>query len=336
MGGALALYSMRASQMQAKGIFGMASRESALVLNNVLLAVATFVVFIGTIWPLVAEMAFDRKVSVGPPFFDAAFTPFMILLAMILPLGSILPWKRAKLGRAMRPLWFVMAAAFALSALIWTIQTERSLMAPIGILLGAWLVMGAGVDLYSRTGRGSLGAKLGRAWRLPRADWGRVVAHSGLGVTFIGIAAMLAWETEDIRVAQIGDTFEVAGYEMTLADVRNVQGPNYLSTMAEMRVAKNGSEVAVLYPEKRIYPVANMPTTEADIDNGIFRDIYLVIGDEQQGGGWAVRSYVKPFANWIWAGAIIMSLGGALSLSDRRFRVAAGAQKTTNPRVPAE
>jgi cytochrome c-type biogenesis protein CcmF len=336
MGGALTLYSIRASQMQAKGIFGMVSRESALVLNNVLLAVATFVVFIGTIWPLVAEMAFDRKVSVGPPFFDAAFTPFMILLAMILPIGSILPWKRAKLGKAMRPLWFAMVAAFLLAALIWTIQTERTLMAPIGILLGSWLVMGAAVDLYSRTGRGSLGDKLARAWRLPRADWGRVVAHSGLGVTFIGIAAMLAWETEDIRVAQIGDTFEVAGYEMTLADVRNVEGPNYLSTMAEMRVSQNGREVAVLYPEKRIYPVAEMPTTEADIDNGVFRDIYLVIGDEQQGGGWAVRSYVKPFANWIWAGAIIMSLGGALSLSDRRFRVAAGAKKTSAPAVPAE
>ena len=336
MGGALTLYAVRASQMQAKGIFSMASRESALVMNNVLLAVATFVVFIGTIWPLVAEMAFDRKVSVGPPFFDAAFTPFMILLAIILPLGSILPWKRAKLGKAMRPLWYVMATAFVIAALIWTVQTERTLMAPIGILLGAWLVMGASVDLYSRTGRGSLGDKLGRAWRLPRADWGRVVAHSGLGITFIGIAAMLAWETEDIRVAQIGDTFEVAGYDMTLADVRNVQGPNYLSTKAEMRVAKDGREVAVLFPEKRVYPVANMPTTEADIDNGVFRDIYLVIGDEQQGGGWAVRSYVKPFANWIWAGAIIMSLGGALSLSDRRYRVAAGAKKAAAPPVPAE
>ena len=336
MGGALTLYSIRASQMQAKGIFGMASRESALVMNNVLLAVATFVVFIGTIWPLVAEMAFDRKVSVGPPFFDAAFTPFMILLAMILPLGSILPWKRAKLAKSMRPLWFVLMAAFVLAALIWTVQTERTLMAPIGILLGSWLVMGAGVDLYSRTGRGSLGDKLGRAWRLPRADWGRVVAHSGLGITFIGIAAMLAWETEDIRVAQIGDTFEVAGYDMKLADVRDVQGPNYVSTMAEMRVSQNGREVAVLFPEKRIYPVANMPTTEADIDNGVFRDIYLVIGDPQPGGGWAVRSYVKPFANWIWAGAIIMSLGGALSLSDRRFRVAAGARKAVAPPVPAE
>jgi cytochrome c-type biogenesis protein CcmF len=196
--------------------------------------------------------------------------------------------------------------------------------------------MGAAIDLWTRTGRGGLSDKLSRAWRLPRADWGRVVAHSGLGVTFIGIAAMLAWETEDIRVAQIGDTYTVAGYDMTLVDVRDVQGPNYFSTMAEIAVAKDGQEITVLFPEKRIYPVANMPTTEADIDNGVFRDIYLVIGDPQQGGGWAVRSYVKPFANWIWAGAIIMSLGGALSLSDRRFRVAAGARKTAPAPVPAE
>ena len=334
MGGALTLYAARAGEMQAKGVFATVSRESALVLNNVLLAVATFVVFIGTVWPLIAEMAFDRKVSVGPPFFDAAFTPFMILLALVLPLGTILPWKRAKLGRVMRPLWMILILAFVVSALTWMVQTERSLMAPFGAFLGAWLILGAAVDLWTKTGA-NLATKLRRAWHLPRSDWGRVVAHAGLGVTIIGISLMLAWETEDIRVAQVGETFEVAEHQITLAAVDDVQGPNYLSTMAEMRVARNGREVAVLFPEKRVYPVAGMPTTEAAIDNGVFRDIYLVIGDEQPGGGWAVRSYVKPFANWIWAGAIIMALGGTLSLTDRRFRVAAGARKQPAG-VPAE
>ncbi|MDA8585949.1 heme lyase CcmF/NrfE family subunit [Rhodobacteraceae bacterium] len=334
MGGALMLYAARAGSMQAKGVFGTVSRESALVLNNVLLAVATFVVFIGTIWPLLAEMAFDRKVSVGPPFFDATFTPFMILLALALPLGTVMPWKRAKLGRVLRPLWVVFLLAFSVAALIWVVQTERSLLAPMGAFLGAWLILGAGLDLWLKTGT-DVRAKLGRAWRLPRSDWGRVVAHSGLGVTIIGISLMLAWETEDIRVAQVGDTFTVADHEITLAAVDDVEGPNYFSTMAELRVSKNEREVAVLYPEKRVYPVAAMPTTEAAIDNGVFRDIYLVIGDEQPGGGWAVRSYFKPFANWIWAGAIIMSLGGLLSLTDRRFRVAAGARKTPAG-VPAE
>ena len=335
MGGALTLYAARASQMQAKGVFSTVSRESALVLNNVLLAVATFVVFIGTVWPLVAEMLFDRKVSVGPPFFDAAFTPFMLALAVVLPIGTLMPWKRAKLGRVMRPLWVAILLAFAIGALIWVIQSERSLMAPIGALLGGWLILGAAIDLWSKTGT-KLSAKLRRAVHLPRSDWGRVVAHSGLGVTFIGIALMLAWETEDIRVASEGETFAVAGYDITLVEVRGVEGPNYVSTMAVLNIAKNGREVSVLTPEKRVYPVAGMPTTEAAIDNGVFRDIYLVIGDRQLDGSWAVRSYVKPFANWIWAGAIIMSFGGLLSLTDRRFRVAAGARKRPTAGVPAE
>ena len=334
MGGALTLYAARAGQMQAKGVFGVVSRESALVANNVLLAVATFVVFIGTIWPLVAEMIWDRKLSVGPPFFDAAFTPFMLILAAILPLGALLPWKRAKLDRVMRPLWLALIGAFLLAALAWVVQTERSLIAPVGALLGAWLVFGAAADLWTRTGS-DLSGKAGRALRLPRADWGRVVAHAGLGVTIFGIAAMTAWQIEDIRVAQEGETFEVGGYEVTLVDVRRVEGPNYISTMAVLRMVKDGREEAVLFPEKRVYPVAGMPTTEADIDNGVFRDLYLVIGDPQQGGGWAVRTYIKPFANWIWAGAIIMALGGGLSLSDRRFRVAAGARKSPAG-VPAE
>ena len=334
MGGSLTLYAARAGDMRAKGVFGVVSRESALVANNVLLAVSAFVVFIGTIWPLVAEMIWDRKLSVGPPFFDVAFTPFMMALAVLLPVGSILPWKRAKVARVMRPLWAALAVAFVLAALAWVAQEKKSLIAPVGAFLGVWLVLGAAVDLWTRTGN-DVSAKLSRATRLPRADWGRVVAHAGLGVTIFGIASMTAWEIEDIRVAREGDTFEVGAYEVTLGSVDQVEGPNYISTMAEMRVTRGGREEAVLYPEKRVYPVAAMPTTEADIDNGVFRDLYLVIGDPQEGGGWAVRTYIKPFANWIWAGAIIMALGGLLSLTDRRYRVAAGARKTPKA-VPAE
>ncbi len=335
MGGALTLYAVRAPQMQAKGVFGIMSRESALVANNVLLAVATFVVFLGTIWPLVAELVWDRKLSVGPPFFDAAFTPFMIALAVILPIGSMLPWKRAKLAKTMKFLWIAIAVAFAIAAITWVIQTDRSLIAPIGTALGAWLIVGAAADIWQRTGRSGLSAKIGRALRLPRADLGRATAHAGLGVTFIGIALLTAWQVEDIRVAQPGESFTVGRYDVTLIDVRQVQGPNYISTMAEMQIDRNGNSVARLFPEKRIYPVANMPTTEAAIDNGVFRDLYVVIGDPQGGGAWSVRTFIKPFANWIWAGAIIMSIGGILSLTDRRFRVAAGARKTSKG-VPAE
>ncbi|MEL6609111.1 MAG: heme lyase CcmF/NrfE family subunit [Pseudomonadota bacterium] len=318
-GGALALFAWRAPILEGRGVFALASRETALVANNVLLAVSCLVVFVGTIWPLVAELLLDRTLSVGPPFFDIAFTPFMVALCLILPVGSVLPWKRARLGRVMWRLRYVIALVLAVTALVWAMQTGRSALAPIGAGLGAWLVAGAALELWQRAG-----GVPARLTRLPRADWGKAVAHGGLGVTTFGIAALLAWQVEDIRVAQIGETFAVEGYEITLNDVREVEGPNYLSTMAFLTVARGDRVVTELTPERRIYPVAGMPTTEAAIRSGAFRDIYLVIGEPQANGGWAVRSFIKPFANWIWAGCILMALGGAISLSDRRLRVAAG------------
>lgn len=330
-GGALTLYAARAGTMTAKGVFAPVSREGALVLNNVLLAVAAMVVFVGTMWPLFAEMMWDRKLSVGAPFFNKAFTPFFLALAVAMPIGAILPWKRAKLSRLGRPLVGALALTIAVILLVFAVSTGRSAIAIIGAGLGTWLIAGAAAELIHRTGKSGLS----RLLRLPRADWGKAVAHAGLGVTFIGVGLLTAWQVEDIRVAQVGETFEVAGYEITLADVEEAQGPNYLSTMAVMRIAQGGDEVAVLRPEKRIYPVQAMPTTEAAIDNGVFRDIYVVIGDAQKDGGWAVRTYIKPFANWVWAGAIFMALGGCISLSDRRYRVAAGAKKLQNAEVPA-
>ncbi|MFK7939043.1 MAG: heme lyase CcmF/NrfE family subunit [Roseovarius sp.] len=336
MGGALTLFAARANVMQAKGVFSVSSRETMLLVNNILLCVASFVVFVGTIWPLVAEMLFDRKLSVGPPFFDMAFTPFMIALGLVLPVGNLLPWKRAKLGRALRQMRVPFVLCVALGVLVWAMQTGRSALGPVGLFLGAWLLAGSCIDLWSRTGRGE--NRLGRLMRLPRADWGRAVAHGGLGVTMAGIAGMLAWQVEDIRVVQVGERFDVAGYNYTLADVRQIEGPNYRSTMADIEVRKGERLVTTLSPEKRFYPVASMPTTEAAISNGFLRDIYVVIGDPQSDGGWAVRTYDKPLANWIWGGAILMALGGGLSLTDRRYRVAAGASRRRRSpgAVPAE
>ncbi len=331
-GGALTLFALRAQAMEAKGVFGMVSRESMLVVNNILLAVSCFVVFVGTLWPVVAEMFFDRKLSVGPPFFNMAFTPFMVVLGLVLPIGAMVPWKRGALSRAIRPLRGVFILAVAVAALVWAMQTGRSALGPVGVFLGVWMVAGALVDLWSRTG--SSGAS--RLFRLPRADWGKTVAHSGLGITIFAIAGLTAWEREDIRVAQIGVPFTVAGFELELQGVERVRGPNYFSTMGEVSLRRNGRELAHLYPEKRDYPVARMPTTEAAIDYRFLRDIYVVIGDQQNNGGWTVRTYIKPFANWIWAGCILMSIGGLLSLSDRRFRVAAGARRTAARAVPAE
>ncbi|WP_340301992.1 heme lyase CcmF/NrfE family subunit [Roseobacter sp. HKCCD7870] len=338
MGGAFTLYAFRASAMEAKGVFSTVSRESGLVLNNLLLAVSSFVVFIGTIWPLVAEMFWGRTVSVGPPFFNAAFTPFAFAIAVALPIGAVLPWKRAQLGRAMRLMSGVALLTIAFLGLFYALGTGRSLAGLITLALGVWLVAGAAVDLWQRTGQGrAIAAKFSRLTRLPRADWGKALAHAGLGITFIGVGALVTYQIEDIRVAQIGEEFDVGAYHLTVRDVREVQGPNYISTMAFVEVAKAGRIVDLLTPEKRIYPVAGMPTTEAGIDSGFTRDVYVALGDPQLDGGWAVRTWIKPFANWIWGGAIIMALGGALSLTDRRYRVAAGAARDQAAiGVPAE
>lgn len=333
-GGALTLFAFRASTMEAKGVFGIVSRESAILTNNILLAVACFVVFVGTMWPLVAEMFFDRKLSVGPPFFNMAFTPFMLALGLILPVGAMLPWKRAQLKRAMYPLRYAFVLALAVGGLVWAMQTGRSMLGPIGVFLAAWVVMGAVIDLLSRTGRGP--NRLHRLRRLPRADWGKMAAHSGLGITMMGVAGITAWAYEDIRVAQINAPYDVGRYTITLNAVEQSEGPNYLATVAKITLAGAGREIAQLRPEKRVYPVAQMPTTEAAIHQNLARDVYVVIGDEQAQGGWAVRVYVKPLTNWIWIGCALMALGGLLSLSDRRFRVAAGARKSNPIQVPAE
>jgi cytochrome c-type biogenesis protein CcmF len=326
-GGALILFAMRANQLEAKGIFGPVSRESGLILNNILLAVSAFVVFVGTIWPLVAEMAFGRTLSVGPPFFDAAFTPFMVALALALPLGSMLSWKRGVLSRVWSKLWPFAVLAIATGALVYAMQSGRSALGPIGVSLGIWTVAGAMVDILGRTGRGTMLTRFGRLLRLPGADWGKATAHIGMGITVFAVAAITAWQQEDIRIAQIGDAYDVGGYQFELTEVTQQDGPNYLSTLGTIVVRDGVREVAKLYPEKRFYPVAQMPTTEAAIRNGVLRDIYVVIGDAQANGGQTVRVYIKPFANWIWGGCLLMALGGFLSLMDRRLRIAAGAPK---------
>jgi cytochrome c-type biogenesis protein CcmF len=332
-GGALTLFAARSSVMEARGVFSLVSRESAIIANNVLLAVSCFVVFIGTMWPMFAEMFFDRTLSVGPPFFNLAFTPFMVVLGLILPFGSMLPWKRARAGHVLPRLVPLVVIAVLVMGLVWTFQTGRSLLGPVGVFLGAWLIGGAVTDLWSRTGRSR---DLRRLLRLPRADWGKSVAHSGLGITMLAIAGLMAWEQEDIRVVQPGQPYAVGGWQLELIGVSREKGPNYLSTIGEVSLSKNGSEIARLFPEKRIYPVAEMPTTEAAIDYRFLRDIYVVIGDAQANGGWVVRTYIKPLASWIWGGALLMALGAALSLSDRRYRVAAGAARMQTKRVPAE
>jgi cytochrome c-type biogenesis protein CcmF len=323
MGGALILFSLRSSAMEAQGIFSLVSRETALISNNLLLAVSAFVVFFGTIWPLVAELFFDRKLSVGPPFFNAAFTPFMILLGLILPLGSNLSWKRAYLTNTVKKLLPVLILCLCFSGFIWSIQTGQSLIGPMGVFLGTWIVVGTLVDLLSKLGSSK---SVRRLIFLPRADYGKFFAHVGLGVTMFAIAALTSWEKEDIRVVPIGSSWAIGSYELKLENIIETRGPNYFSTMGIIQVSKKGLAITTLRPEKRNYPIAQMPTTEAAIDYRISRDLYVVLGDKQSDKAWTVRTYLKPFTNWIWGGCALMAFGGFLSLTDRRLRIAAGSK----------
>ncbi len=356
--GALTLYAWRAPQLKSEGVFQPISREGALILNNLLLAVATAVVFAGTLSPLLREYIDGAKISVGPPFFDLAFTPFMVALFVALPVGALMPWKRGDAGKVLSRLWWVAAGALLVGGITWGLQSGAALLAPIGLALAAWLVLGSVAEMIERGGFARVGfAKgLGRLAGLPRADWGKLIAHAGLGLTAMGIAAVSAWEVEDIRLARPGDQIPLGPYVVVFDGVeqlplgasfdaltcggtadRIVKGGeprNFETTFARMRLLRDGALVTHLCPEKRIYAVQRMPTTEAAIDPGLTRDIYLVLGDQSDDGAWAVRSYYKPLANWIWFGALIMAIGGMVSLTDRRYRV--GAARRRAAAVPAE
>ena len=337
IGGALTLYAARAGQMKTGAVFSFFSRESGLVINNLLLVVATGVVFFGTIWPLIAELISGRKLSVGAPFFDAAFTPFMVVLCVVLPIGAILPWKRADVGKAVKHLRGALALSMALGVLVWSLQTGGRMLAPFGLALAAWLVMGAMLDLLirARYTTAPLPEVLRRLRKLPRSDWGKAVAHAGLGFMVFGIAAITAWEQEDIRTVAIGDQYTLGQYEFVFNGVENTKGPNYTAQIGSISVSKNGRAIGVLNPEKRFYPVQRMPTTEAAIHSNLFRDVYISLGEDRNGEVWAVHTYIKPFIAWIWIGCIVMALGGALSLTDRRYRVAAPTRAKTNVSVQA-
>ncbi|MEM8742642.1 MAG: cytochrome c-type biogenesis CcmF C-terminal domain-containing protein, partial [Pseudomonadota bacterium] len=368
IGGALTLYAWRAPMLASKGVFSPVSRESALVINNLLLTVSALVVFIGTMWPLIAEYTTGAKVSVGPPFFELTFTPFMIGLAAVLPIGGMLAWKRGQMRRVLRPLLPALGLALALGGLVWAVQTGRSLVAPIGIALAVWLVAGVLVDLAERAklGRAGLAESLRRLINLPRAEWGKATAHAGLGLMIFGIAAITAWESEDVRVMRLGDQADISGYQIRFDAVERLPlgtdfvqpacghvepsgfgivsvlfqetgARNFITDLGRFTILRNGRALAQLCAEKRNYVVQRMPTTEAAIDSGLTRDIYIVLGDRQLRGGWAVRTYIKPFANWIWIGALVMSLGGLISLTDRRYRVGAPARRgAVSKAVPAE
>ncbi len=350
VGGSLALYAVRAPQLKLGGLFQPVSREGALVFNNLLLATAAATVFLGTLYPLFLDAVSGTKVSVGPPFFNATFLPLMIPLLLALPLGPLLAWKRGDLARTLARLKFALAIAAGVALGVWYLADGRSLLALGGLALAIWLIAGAAVELAQRLGPRD---PLARARRLPRSAWGMTMAHVGVGIVVAGIVASQAWQQERIRLMRPGERQEIAGYTLTFEGVRQVAGPNYAAERGTFQVSRGGAAVTTLHPEKRSYPNPVMTTTEAAIHTTGFGDLYVVIGEADQAGAgtplnrpraaapdqaWAVRIYWNPLVPWIWFGAMVMFLGGLMSLSDRRHRVGAPAlaRKTAAAPAPAE
>ena len=337
IGGALSLYAWRASSLKAGGLFQPISREGALVVNNVLLTTAAATVLIGTLYPLALEALTGDKISVGAPYFDMTFVPLMVPLLLAMPVGALLAWKRGDLAAAMQRLMAALIGALVLGALALAIMRRGPWLAPLAIAMGAWVVLGAVVEWGSRIKAFSapLNETLRRLRSLPRAAHGMTLAHLGIGITVIGIAATTAWHTEAVRVMKPGDQLSIAGYDVTFRGSGPRRGPNYQETIGLFDVTRGRREVTRLEPAKRIFDQPKQATTHAAIYNALGGDLYVVLGDALADGGFAVRVYFHPLVRLIWIGALIMGLGGALSLSDRRLRIGAPRRVRTSAAIPA-
>jgi cytochrome c-type biogenesis protein CcmF len=333
IGGALALYARRAPQLQQGGLFAPISREGALVLNNVLLTVACGTVFVGTLYPLALEAITGDKISVGPPYFNFTFVPLMLPLLLAVPLGPLLAWKRADVVAALQRLFFAALVTLAAFTLALAFYWRGPWLAPFGIALGVWVIAGAVTDWAGRVKlfSGPLSDSLHRARGLPRAAYGTALAHAGVGLAVIGIVATTAWQQEAVLSMHPGETAEIAGYELTFRGVAPARGANYQDQVGLLSVARGGSPVTELTPAKRTYDAPRQTTTEAAIHVSWRGDLYAVLGDELAGGGYVVRLYFNPLVRLIWLGALVMALGGVLSLSDRRLRVGAPGRARRRP-----
>jgi cytochrome c-type biogenesis protein CcmF len=340
IGGALLLFAWRAPLLKQGGLFAPISREGSLVLNNLFLTSACATVLVGTLYPLALEALTGDKISVGPPFFNSTFGPLFIPLMIAMPFGPLLAWKRGDLLSAAQRLTAAAMLAAVVIALAFALEHGGPVLAPFGVGIAVFVMIGAVTDIAERTLilRVPIGTVLRRAVGLPRSAWGTAFAHFGIGVTLLGIVSVTAWGAERIVAIKTGDTLDIAHYRLTFDGLFNRPGPNYRDVVGHFTVRRTSSEViGVMEPTRRTFPARSMSTTEAALMTRGASQLYLSLGDENPDGTVPVRLYFKPLVMLTWLGAVLMFIGGGLSLSDRRLRV--GAPRPAKARAalqPAE
>ncbi|MGY2047097.1 heme lyase CcmF/NrfE family subunit [Methylobacterium sp. JK268] len=339
IGGSLTLFAFRAPALRQGGIFAPISREGALVLNNLFLSAACATVLVGTLYPLVLESLTTEKISVGAPFFNLTFLPLAVPLLLLVPFGQTLAWKRGDVGAAAQRLLIGIGAGILVTLALVALRGGGPVAAPLGIGLGAYLMVGAAMEIATRARGSSLGLSLRRAAGLPRSAWGTALAHAGVGLTVIGIAAQ-AWSVEALATVPRGGRITAGPYTATLSGVVPRTGPNYTETVAQLAItAPDGGLVGALDPGKRFFGARNMAVSEASLLTIGASQVYASVGETQADGSVGIRLYYKPLVLLIWLGAVVMALGGGLSLTDRRFRIGAPARRrapTAAAAVPAE
>lgn len=327
IGGSLLLFALKGSSVRVRGNFELVSRENALLANNVLLIAALVVVLIGTLLPLVHKQLGLGSVSIGAPFFNTLFAWLMVPFAFLLGIGPLIRWKRDNLSKLIKPMLISGVISLLLGALIVQLTTEHfSAMAYMGWVMALWIVCLHGVELYERaTHRHTFFEGIGK---LQRSHWSMMLGHMGLAVTIIGIAMVQNYSIErDVRLAP-GEHFKMQQYEFYFKGLRDKDGPNYDGYIADFEITHHGKYLNTLHAEKRFYRTARSMMTEAAIDRGLTRDLYIAMGERlDDNNAWAVRIYYKPFVRWIWAGALLMAIGGVLAISDKRYRFRKNAQQ---------
>ncbi|QPL52773.1 heme lyase CcmF/NrfE family subunit [Vibrio navarrensis] len=320
IGGSLLLFAVKGASVRVRGNFELISRENALLANNVMLIAALVVVLVGTLLPLVHKQLGLGSVSIGAPFFNMLFAWLMMPFAFLLGIGPLIRWKRDQLSSLYKPMLISAVISLGLGALcVYLLADFFDAMAYIGWVMAIWIITMHAFELYQRaTHRHSFVEGVGK---LQRSHWAMMLGHVGLAVTVIGIAMVQNFSIErDVRLAP-GEHFQIQGYDFYFSGLRDKDGPNYDGYIADFEVSHNGNYINTLHAEKRFYRTAKSMMTEAAIDRGITRDLYIAMGERlEDNRSWAVRIYYKPFVRWIWAGSIIMSLGGILAISDRRYR----------------